>query len=190
MRSLIILVLSLCIVPVLAQDTVTLKPYTDKGFGFTSVIPDGWQDTGNGLYERAESATDVTVILQQSISASPDTIMTSLLPRLGLTQAPESIGTYQSTAFKWTLYKVDFQTATITIVVDLALTEDTTSGKTIFVSLQTSFDEYAMLHKTVFLPVLDSLTSYVEPVAAGLPFNFHRLFLSIVNIVRRLLSFL
>ena len=50
------LLLMLFVLPVLAQDTITLKPYTDKAFALTSVVPDGWKDSGNGLYRRAQSA--------------------------------------------------------------------------------------------------------------------------------------
>src|SRR3954454_13105863 len=105
--SIISLLFGLCLMPVLAQDTITLKPYTDKTLGLTGVVPDGWTDAGNGLYERAQSPSDVSVLLQQSMAVSADKVMISFLPRLGLTTVPESIGDYQSAAFNWTLYKVD-----------------------------------------------------------------------------------
>ncbi len=164
MRSAITgLLLILLRLPVLAQDTVTLKPYTDTSYGLTSVVPEGWQDIGGGVFERDQSPTDVTVILQQSVAASADKIMTNLLPRLGLTTAPESIGIYPSKILKWTLYRVNFKTPTIPIAVDIALAEDSATGKTYFVSLQTAADEYDALHKTVFQPILDAMVPYIEP---------------------------
>src|SRR4051794_20368579 len=99
--SIISLLLALSVVPALAQDTITLKPYTDKTFGLTSVAPDGWKDEGNGLFYRSQSSTDVTVLAEQSVLVTADKVMTSLLPRLGLTTTPESVGTYQSAALNW-----------------------------------------------------------------------------------------
>src|SRR5689334_24353212 len=102
------LLLALFAVPVLAQDTtVTMKPYTDKNFGITGVIPDGWKDVGNGLYRRMKSATDITLAAEQSAPVTADKVLTSVLPQLGLTSPPESVGTYKSAALEWTLYKVD-----------------------------------------------------------------------------------
>jgi len=181
--SIIALIMVLLTMPALAQDSITLKPYTDKTLGLTGVIPDGLQDMGNGLYERDQSPSDVTVLLQQSMPVSADQVMISFLPRVGLTTAPQSIGTYQSAALNWTLYKVDFQTPTITIAVDFALAEDKVTGKTYFVALQTASDEYDTLHKAIFLPMLNALAPYTEPVAATTPFDFHQLLLGIANAV-------
>lgn len=177
------LLLILCHMPLLAQDTIILKPLNDKAFGFTTLVPDGWTDAGDGLYERARSSDDITVLLQQSISASPSDVLSSLLPRLGLTRAPQSVGTYQSAAFEWALYRITFKISTLTVVVDLALAQDSASGKTYLVSLQTSSDEYDALHKAVFLPVLNALT----PAATNVPFNLYHLFSWIYNVVRNAL---
>lgn len=167
MRSGIIgLLLGLIIWPVMAQTTIHLKPYTDSSYGLKSVVPESWQDVGGGLFERNQSPTDVTVILQQSVPASADTIMTNLLPRLGLTTAPDSVGTYQSKLLNWTLYLVSFKTLSTTLMVDIALAEDAASGKTYLVSLQTTADEYDALHQTVFLPILDAMLPYIEPPIA------------------------
>ena len=155
--------LILSLVPVLAQDTVTLKPYTDKSYGLTGIVPAGWNAIGSGTYERDQSPNDVTVILQQTSSLPADKVLTSLLPRLGLTTVPQSVGTYRSTALNWTLYKVAFKTPTVTIVVDLALAEDSSSGKTFLLALQTSSADYDALHKSLFLPVLDALKPLPSP---------------------------
>ena len=167
MRSSVIgLLLGLIMWPVMAQNAIHLKPYTDNSYGLKSVVPESWQDVGGGLFERNQSPSDVIVILQQSVPASADTIMTNLLPRLGLTTTPESIGTYQSRILDWTLYLVSFKTLSTTVMVDIALAEDSASGKTYFVSLQTTSDEYDALHQTIFLPILDAMFPYIEPPVA------------------------
>ncbi len=160
------LALLLMALPTLAQDTLTLKPYTDKAYGISSVAPDGWQDAGRGIYRRAQSATDIVLIAQQSAPLAPDKLLTALLPQLGLTEAPTAIGGYQSAVLAWTLYKVDVKAPTGTIAVDLALAPDTTSGKTYIVLLQTTPDEYDALHKSVFQPTLEAFAPYVEPTAS------------------------
>ncbi|MBA3870114.1 MAG: alpha/beta fold hydrolase [Anaerolineae bacterium] len=165
------LLIMLFVVPVLAQDTITLNPYTDKTFGFTGVVPDGWKDVGNGLYRRQKSATDITLFAQQSVPLAADKVMTAMLPQLGLTTAPDSVGTYKSAALDWTLYKVDVKAPAATISVDFALAEDKTTGRTYIVFLQTTSDEYDALHKTVFQPALDALAPYVEPESTDTPYT-------------------
>ncbi len=169
--SVISLLLALFILPVLAQETISLRPYTDTTFGITSVVPQGWRDVGNGLYRRSPSASDITLLAQQSVPLTADKVLPIMLPQLGLTEAPESVGTYQSDTLNWTLYKVDVKAPTGTIAVDFALAEDKDAGKTYIVLLQTTPDEYDALHKAVFQPVLEALTPYVEPVAEDLPYT-------------------
>lgn len=165
------LLLTLFAVPVLAQNTVTMKPYTNKNFGITGVIPDGWTDAGNGLYRRMKSATDITLAAEQSAPLTADKVLTAMLPQLGLTTPPESVGTYKSAALDWTLYKVDVKAPGATIVVDFGLAEDKTSGKTYIAFLQTTSDEYDALHKAVFQPMLDALAPYVEAEATDTPYK-------------------
>jgi pimeloyl-ACP methyl ester carboxylesterase len=170
--SIISILLTLFAWPALAQDqaAITLKPYTDTTFGLTSVVPEGWTDVGNGLYRRLNSDTDVTLIGQQAVPLAADKVMPMMLPQLGLTEAPESVGTYQSAALNWTLYKVDVKAPTGTVAVDFALAEDKTAGKTYIVLLQTTPDEYDALHETVFQPVLEALAPYTEPAAEDVPY--------------------
>ncbi len=164
------MMLMLFAIPVLAQETITLKPYTDNNFALSSVVPDGWTDVGNGLFRRAKSAADITLLAQQSVPLAADKVMPMMLPQLGLTEAPESVGGYQSATLAWTLYKVDVKAPSGTIAVDFALAEDKESGRTFIVLLQTTQDEYDALHKAVFQPVLEALTPYVEPTAEDMPY--------------------
>lgn len=169
--GIISLLIMLFILPVMAQDAVTLKPYTDKAYGLTSVVPDGWKDIGRGLFQRLKTADDATLLAQQSAPLAPDKLLAALLPQLGLTETPESVGGYKSAVLEWTLYKVDVKTPAVTIIVDLALAEDKTSGKTFIVLLQTTADDYDALHKDVFQPVLEAFVPYVEAAATDLPYT-------------------
>ncbi len=165
------LLLTLFTLPVLAQETISLRPYTDKAFGLTSVVPQGWKDVGNGLYRRSPSSSDITLLAQQAIPLAADKVLPIMLPQLGLTEAPESVGGYQSPVLAWTLYYVDVKAPSGTIAVDFALAEDKASGKTYIVLLQTTPDEYDALHKDVFQPVLEALTPYVEPESTDVPYT-------------------
>ncbi len=158
-----VLVLALSMGATAAQDAgITLTPYTDSNYGFKSVAPEGWTTAGPGLLARGNNAADPTLIAQQSAPVSADKVIQALLPQLSLTEAPDSVGTYESDSLNWTLYKVDVEVGTSTIAVDLGLAE--AGGKTYIALLQTTPDEYDALHASVFLPVLDALTPYVEKV--------------------------
>jgi len=108
---------------VFAQDTITLTPYTDEVYGIQGVLPDGWTKVGPGLYARAQSAKDTTVLAEQSAIAPLDTVVKSLLPQLQLKALPESTGTVETDALTWTVYKTDVTASNITVTVDLALAE-------------------------------------------------------------------
>ena len=151
-------------------ETIVLVPHTDEAFGIESVVPDGWTDAGNGLFARATSASDTTLIAQQSAALGATSVMNAILPQLGLTAAPESVGTYQGAVLEWTLYQVDVNARGVTIKVDLALAES--NGKTYIVLLQTSPDSYDELHAAVFLPILDTLAPLtVEATQEAVPYT-------------------
>ena len=90
-----------------AQERITLVPHISEGFGIESVVPEDWVDVGGGIVARQASATDATLLAQQSAPAPKDDVLTSLLPQLGLSEPPESTGTHQGGAPDWTLYEVE-----------------------------------------------------------------------------------
>ncbi|MEZ4668058.1 MAG: alpha/beta fold hydrolase [Anaerolineae bacterium] len=145
-----------------AQDAIKLNDFADDAFGFSTVVPEGWTAKGNGIYARASSPTDFTLIAQQAVPLAVDKLWPSLLPQLALTDVPDSAGTYESPTLNWTLYKVDVKAGAATIAVDMALAE--ADGKTYIVLLQTTPDDYQALHNAVFQPTLAALAPIVEAV--------------------------
>ncbi|MBI5931567.1 MAG: alpha/beta fold hydrolase [Chloroflexi bacterium] len=144
-------------------DELTLVPFTDESFGIQGVVPDGWQEIAPGVYARGNGPTDVVLVAEQATPSTADATLTALLPQLGLTAAPESVGTLDTDTLSWTLYRVDVPSPALTISVDLALAE--ADGKTYIVVMQVGSDEYDALHEAVFLPVLQALAPYApEPV--------------------------
>ncbi len=164
--SAMLLVLALVLpwpAPTSAQEgAITLTPYTDEAFGISGVVPEGWAAAAPGVYQRRSSPTDLTSLIQQAApGATAAQLAAALLPSLGLTEFPESIGTYESAAFTWNLYNVEVEAPGVgTVVVDIALTE--TEGAVYVVILQTLADDYETLHQAVFIPAVDALA----PLAA------------------------
>lgn len=140
-----------------AQDAepITLVPFENETYGIQGVIPEGWTQLAPGVHRRGSSLTDAALIAQQAAPLAADALLTSLLPQLGLTEAPESVGTHETAAFTWTLYRVDVTVQNMNIAVDVALAE--ADGTSYVVLLQMEADEYDTLHEAVFIPVLDAL---------------------------------
>jgi hypothetical protein len=139
----------------LAQEQVTLVPYTSDAQGFSSVVPEGWTEIAPGVFARQGSATDTTLVAQQAVPAPPKEVLASLLPQLNLTEAPAAVGTHQGEALEWTLYQAEVTAGPVAAAVDVALAD--AAATTYVVVLQTTPDEHEALHEAVFLPILDAL---------------------------------
>lgn len=170
-KWLTIVMLVLSAFSVLAQDTgVTLTPFTDEAFGVQGVLPDGWTKVSPGVYARGQGAGDATVLAQQTSAAPLDTVVKALLPQLQIDALPDSVGTVETDAFTWTVYKIDVTAGGVTVTVDLALAE--ADGKTHIVLMQAAPDEYDALHEAVFVPVLDAYAPLAEATPeADLPYS-------------------
>ncbi len=149
----------------LAQEPITLTPYTDDTFNVSGVAPEGWTNIAPGVYARRASATDTTLMAQQAAPVTMEQLWTSLLPQLGLDEVPESTETLQTEALQWTLYQVNVPVGDMTIAVDVAVAEK--EGTSYVVLLQTSADEYEALHEQVFLPAVNAFTP--APAAEATP---------------------
>ncbi len=146
-------------------EPIVLVPHTDAAFGIVSVVPDGWTDRGNGLFARQKASGDVALIGEQSAALARDGVLKAIMPQLGLTEAPKSVGTYAGTALEWTLYQIDVPAGETTVRVDLALAS--ANNVTYIVLVQALAEEYDTLHTDVFLPTLDVFAPLVvaeEPV--------------------------
>ncbi|MBZ0295553.1 MAG: alpha/beta fold hydrolase [Anaerolineae bacterium] len=173
-RIFIFLALLLLVLPVAAQEEITLTPFSNDTLAISGVVPDGWVNLAPGVYRRGTDATDITLIAQQAAPASADQVMTSLLPQLNLTEAPEAVDTLTTDALEWTLYKVDVEAQGISVAVDMGIAE--ADGKSYVILLQTSPDEYDTLHEQVFLPAVNALAplsaeATTEATAEDLPYT-------------------
>jgi hypothetical protein len=162
-RALLLILIALFLVPSLApthaQDTkIKLVPFTDTVLGLQGVAPEGWKVLGNGLRQRGQSATDLSLLALQAAPAKADTIWNALLPQVGLKEVPKSTSTRKG-ALDWTLYEFTNEVQGIKIAFDIALAEK--DGKTYIVYLQMAQDEAKTLTEAVFYPVVDALTPLV-----------------------------
>ncbi len=162
-RALLVFLIALFIFPSVsnAQEATKIKlvPFTDATFGIQGVVPEGWADSGRGLRQRKQTATDITLLAQQTTPAKKDTVLGALTPQFGLKEAPKSTSTRKTTAFEWSIYEFTNEFQGIKLAFALGLAEK--DGKTYIVLLQTTQDESKALTETVFVPVVEALTPMI-----------------------------
>jgi hypothetical protein len=140
-------------VPGGSEETITLVPFENNIFGFTGVVPEGWEEVTFGVYSRGSSALDQTALIQQAAPGLGEEQLLGLLAsQMGWEEEPESSGTYETTTLTWTLYETEVQG----FPAIMGLAEE---GGTLFlVMLISSAEEQEMLINEVFFPVLEALT--------------------------------
>jgi pimeloyl-ACP methyl ester carboxylesterase len=137
-------------VPVIPE--VVLVPLESDAFGFSGLVPEGWEEIAPGVYSRATSAVDAAVTIQQSAPVPLATLLDLLTGQLGLDEAPGEAGTREANGLTWALYETTVQNLSI----DIALAE--ADGTAYVILLQSSPEERESLYEAVFLPTIDALT--------------------------------
>ncbi len=145
------------------------RPVDDPLFEVSSVVPETWQDFGNGTYTRGQPPQDVALIAIQSADAAADEVLQSLLPQLALTEIPDVTGEFSSDTFDWTLYAFEVTVGSIELRLELALAEF--DGRTYLIILQSTPDEFDALREAVFVPALQA-TAPLEPQPTPDPSTF------------------
>jgi len=151
------------------QPTSGMRPVEDPLFELVTVVPETWQDFGNGTYTRGEPPADLALIAVQSAAASSDRLLEAILPQLALSEVPDATGAFSSETFAWTLYAFDVSPGTIDLRVELALAEK--DGRTYLVLLQSTQEEFTALREQVFVPALEA-TAPLEPEPTPHPSTF------------------
>lgn len=161
----LILVMSLQAVTA-QEETPALELFTDQGYELQGVLPAGWTAIGNGLYvEDAANIQSSGLVAIQAVPMASEAVLTMLLPQLGLTEAPESVGDYQGSAFDFTLYHVDVEVANL--LVDLALAYD--GQRTVIALLQAPPETADTLREAYYYQILDALAP-LEREIVDLPY--------------------
>jgi pimeloyl-ACP methyl ester carboxylesterase len=160
--SILALTLALSLSVISAQDeAIEFEPFSDLAYELEGLIPSGWTAIGNGLYLEDPTNTSSSLLAFQAVPLDPDALLNALLPQLALTEAPESVGNYETEFLYFTLFQVDVDVAGVQV--DLGLAYD--DGRTVLALLQATPENYDELHETLYFQVLDALRPLVvEPV--------------------------
>ena len=135
------------------EEMIQLTPYTSDIFGISGLIPDGWIEAGPGVHTQWGH-----VILQQAAPGmAADRLASLVMSQFGLNALPEPAGERKTDAFNWTLYQFSIEIpGQGQFEIDLALAE--ANGTAFIVLLQTSSEDYSVLHESIFMPVLETIT--------------------------------
>jgi hypothetical protein len=136
--------------------SVKMVPYTDDQMGFVSVIPEGWEDSGDGVFTRGASSLDETAILQLSgEGANSKTVGQAILAGLGIDTLPKATTTYASSGLTWQVYNMSVTLQGQKYAVAMGLAD--ANGRAFIVLLLSTPEEAESLYKSVFVPVLDAM---------------------------------
>ena len=122
--------------------------FTSDQFGFSSIIPEAWDELAPGIY--APSSVSTTVVLQQALPGAAEDAVALLESQLG--QTLEERERISAPALDWTLYQTSIQG----LVVDVAIAADDTQAYILL--LQATQADHDTAYETVFLPILMALT--------------------------------
>lgn len=136
---------------------ITLERRTNETMGLSVLVPEEWNEVAPGAYARAQSAADLTTLIQQ---AAPGTtagdLANALLPQLGIDALPEPVEALQTEGFAWDIYQIEVEAPPAgAVAIDLALAESDAAAY--LVLLQTTPADYEPLHQQVFLPAVQGL---------------------------------
>lgn len=163
----LVLVLTVIVFPIAAQDSTTLVPFTDAAYSIQGVMPEGWTKVSPGAYARGSSATDTTMLAIQAAPLPLDQLVPALLPQFGLSEMPEPVSTTETDAFVWTDYAFDLPIPGVSISLRVSLAHS--EGMSYIVLLQANTDEVDALAEAVYAPVRDALAPLG---AAGEPVSY------------------
>jgi pimeloyl-ACP methyl ester carboxylesterase len=133
------------------EEEVLWEAFENEDFGIQGLVPAGWDEVSSGIFARASSPTDLTVLLMQAAPVSASEILNSLAAQIDVEEIPESLDVREANNLSWTLYTVESQG----LFRDIALADQ--DGMTLFVILRTTPDKHDALFETIFLPAVDEL---------------------------------
>lgn len=133
------------------EEEVLWEAFENEDFGIQGLVPVGWDEVSSGIFARASSPTDLTVLLMQAAPVSASEILNSLAAQIDVEEIPESLDVREANNLSWTLYTVESQG----LFRDIALADQ--DGMTLIVILRTTPDKHDALFETIFLPAVDEL---------------------------------
>lgn len=136
-----------------AEDAdIEFEPYTNQELGIQGMVPAGWAEVQPGIFARSSPTVDMAVLQiagEQDISV--EEMLEALSEGYGLDGTPEISAERKANDLTWSLYTFEVQG----VPRDLALAES--DGLILILLMRSAADEHDVLHKEVFLPIVDSL---------------------------------
>lgn len=144
-------------VPYGVNDTVTLEPTVIDQYRLNTLIPAGWSKADFGFYNRNNLLGDITQIGIQRAAVSEaewmNWLVTNFSGNRGFDQPALKSEQRRVNGLTWSIY----ETKSRGDPVDIAFTK---FGNETFMVLMYSYEnEHDALYQTVFLPIVDSVTS-------------------------------
>jgi pimeloyl-ACP methyl ester carboxylesterase len=133
-----------------AAQPLELTLYEDAD-GWSTQVPAGWTELQPGVFARAATLTDPTVLLAGLAPSTAEEALLGVLGAVGIDEMPQAVGTRQTNAGEWTLYRVN------AMGFEIALAALNASGGVVV--LQTMPADYDSLYEQVFLPALDAFSA-------------------------------
>ncbi len=162
----IVLLALLLLLPAAAQDAVTFQTETIDVFQIAVSVPEGWQELGTGAYSPDGGKT--ILVQQMNVGIAPSQLLGAMLPSLLLKEIPEPVGSQETAALTWDIYKLDIQAPPPvgSIMVDMAIAAG--DNRTYLILFQTAPENYDQYHEAVFLPVVEAFTP-IAPIPTATP---------------------
>jgi CubicO group peptidase (beta-lactamase class C family) len=161
------LVLGLLVaLPTAAQDNIAFETQTIDVFQISISVPEGWAELGTGAYSPDGGKT--ILVQQMNIGITPSQLLGAMLPSLLLKEVPEPVGSQETTALMWDIYKLDIQAPPPVgnITLDMAIAAG--DNRTYLILFQTAPENYEQYHEAVFLPVVAAFTP-IAPIPTVTP---------------------
>ncbi len=130
---------------------VELVPFESEIMGIRGQVPAEWEEIIIGVYQRARSDVDPTVLLAQALPIDVEELAAIVLEPLGLDELPEPAAEREANGIRWTLYEM----TAYGLPLDLGLAQS--DGLAMLVLLQCEPQERDALYEAVFLPVIDAM---------------------------------
>jgi len=133
------------------EASITLSEVTNSEEGWTSLVPDGWQEAQSGVYARGESMLDPTVLVIGLSDTSRDELLGNVAGSLGLDGFGDVTAIVDGEFGTWDVYEAEALGSPL--VVGVAEADDMVA----LVFIQTTADDFDSIYSDVFEPVIMSL---------------------------------
>lgn len=142
-----------------AEGAITLVPFTRADLGISGVVPQDWLEINPGMFSPGyldEESLPSALVELMVPDTTLDEIKEYLASQMGIEEFPPSVGTLETAAFTWQLYRVegDVDRGMLTVL-DIALVE--TEEGVYVVMLDPRPEEHDALYDAVFIPVVKAL---------------------------------